>query len=92
MLTEAYIRTFNEIVSQREMLASAPADIPAAAAKPAVVAVDTAMRAAASANATTLRGLRKGTELTPTGKREGLFLEVKDNFGTIGWVSVEDLQ
>ncbi len=57
-----------------------------------MVAVDTVMRTAAAANASAVRSLRAGTELEPTGKREGLFIEVKDNFGTTGWVSVEDLQ
>ena len=45
-----------------------------------------------STKAAAVRSLRAGTELDPTGKREGLFIEVKDNFGTIGWVSVEDLK
>jgi hypothetical protein len=92
MLTEAYIQAFNEIVGQRASLANAPAGVAAAAAKPAVVAVDTVMRSEAAAGASAVRSLRKGTELMPTGKREGLFLEVKDSFGTSGWVSVEDLQ
>ena len=39
-----------------------------------------------------LRGLRAGTTVTPTGKRDGLFVEVKDSFGTTGWASVEDLK
>ncbi len=38
-----------------------------------------------------VRNLRAGTQLSPTGKRDGLFIEVQDNFGTTGWVSVEDL-
>jgi hypothetical protein len=38
-----------------------------------------------------VRALRAGTDLTPTGKRDGLFIEVKDSYGTQGWVSVEDL-
>lgn len=92
MLTEAYIRAFNELVAQRELLASAPTPPAAGGAKPAVVAVDTVMRDAASSEAGSVRALRKGTELTPTGRREGLFLEVTDSFGTSGWVSVEDLQ
>lgn len=58
----------------------------------AVVAVDTVMRAAASRDADAVRALRAGTELDPTGKREGLFIEVQDNFGTTIWVSVEDLR
>jgi hypothetical protein len=44
------------------------------------------------ANAAVVRALRAGTTLNPTGKREGLFVEVTDNFGTTGWVSVEDLR
>ena len=39
-----------------------------------------------------VRSVRKGTELTPTGKREGLFIEVADNYGSTGWVSVEDME
>lgn len=91
MLTEAFIKAFNEIVSQREMLAAVPAAA-SVNAKPAVVAVDTVMRAEASASAGSVRSLRKGAELTPAGRREGLFLEVKDSYGSTGWVSVEDLQ
>jgi hypothetical protein len=64
----------------------------AGAAPGAVVAADTVMRAAASKDAAEVRALRTGTELEPTGNREGLFVEVKDNFGTLGWVSVEDLK
>ena len=91
MLAEAFIEAFNQIVGQRELMDSAP-EVTPAAAKNAVVAVDTVMRSEASAAAGSVRALRKGTELVPTGKREGLFLEVTDNFGTAGWVSVEDLQ
>jgi hypothetical protein len=43
------------------------------------------------AEAESLRMLRAGSTVSPTGKREGLFVEVADNFGTTGWVSVEDL-
>lgn len=93
MLTEAFVLAFNQLVAQRQMMEAAPAAAAAPAAEPAaVVAVDTVMRSAAAANADAVRSLRAGTELAPTGKREGLFLEVKDNFGTTGWVSVEDLR
>lgn len=44
-----------------------------------------------AASGKVLRSLRVGTTLTPTGKREGLFIEAKDNFGTVGWVSIESL-
>jgi hypothetical protein len=91
MLTEAFVIAFNQIVAQRELMAAAPEA--AGGAEPgALVAVDTVMRAAASKDAAEVRALRAGTELEPTGKREGLFIEVKDNFGTLGWVSVEDLK
>jgi hypothetical protein len=62
---------------------AAPAD--------AVVAVETAMLSDPQSEAESLRMLRAGTTLNPTGRREGLFVEVADNFGTRGWVSVEDL-
>lgn len=90
MLTEAFVIAFNDLVAQRDLMAAAPEA--AGAAPGAVVAVDTVMRAAATADAPSVRSLRAGTELDPTGNREGLFLEVTDNFGTVGWVSVEDLK
>lgn len=95
MLTEAYVVAFNQLVSQRQLMEAAPAPAAAAAASAeavAVVAVDTVMRGAPQADAPAVRSLRAGTQLDPTGKREGLFVEVKDNFGTTGWVSVEDLR
>lgn len=97
-LTEAFIIAFNQLVAQRAALDAAPAAgttgaaAPAAATPGAVVAVETAMRASASATAAEVRSLRAGTELNPTGNRDGLWLEVEDNYGTRGWVSVEALQ
>lgn len=92
MLTEAFLLAFNQLVAQRELLTAAPAGAAEQAAPEAVVAGDTVMRAEASADAAVVRSLRAGTELDPTGNRSGLFIEVKDNFGTSGWVSVEDLK
>ena len=57
----------------------------------AVTAIDTILRSGPDAASTEVRSLRAGTELKPTGTREGLFIEVEDNYGTKGWVSVEDL-
>ena len=91
MLAEAFIIAFNQVVAQKAALEAAPAGAPAQAAA-AVAAVDTVMREGPSAAATELRSVRAGSELSPTGKREGLFLEVADNYGTKGWVSVEDLK
>lgn len=89
-LTEAFIIAFNELVAQRTALTAAPAA--AAAAEPAAVAaVKTTMRAGPMATAAEVRSVREGTELVPTGNRDGLWIEVSDNFGTTGWVSVEDM-
>ncbi|TAD74914.1 MAG: SH3 domain-containing protein [Sphingomonadales bacterium] len=94
MLVEAFVLAFNDLVDEKATIASAPkpggrgddddADL-------ATVAETTDMLEAPAADAKVLRNLRVGTTLTPTGKREGLFIEAKDNFGTIGWVSIERL-
>ncbi|MCB2089020.1 MAG: SH3 domain-containing protein [Sphingomonadaceae bacterium] len=94
MLAEAFVIAFNQVVAQRAAMEAAPA---AGVARPAsnagaTVAVDTVMRESAASDAAEVRALRAGTELNPTGNRAGLFIEVTDNFGTKGWVSVEDLQ
>lgn len=90
MLAEAFILAFNAVATQGPVLAQAP-KAAAPAATLASVAADTVMRAAPSLDASEVRKLRSGTTLTPTGKRDGLFVEVRDSFGTTGWVSVEDL-
>lgn len=90
MLTEAFVLAFNNLVEQRASIETAPsAGGPAMA--DAKVAVDTEMRATPSANGAIVRSLRAGTELSPTGERNGLFIEVSDSYGTKGWVSVEDM-
>lgn len=93
MITEAFIKAFNVLAAQGPALAAMQTSSPAAASAPkmATVSADTTLRATPAANGTAVRSLRAGTTLTPTGKREGLFLEVEDNFGTKGWVSVEQL-
>ena len=93
MLTEAFVLAFNQIVGQRELMLGASEAAGVAGDEPdAVAAVATVMRHAPSAAGKAVRNLRAGTQLSPTGKRDGLFIEVQDNFGTTGWVSVEDLQ
>lgn len=93
MLVEAFVLAFNEVVAQQATIASVPRASSAAANGPelATVAVATSMLAMPTDDAEVVRGLREGTTLTPTGRREGLFIEVEDNFGTKGWVSVEAL-
>jgi len=97
MLTEAFIIAFNQVVAQEAVITMAPAAaqaaVPAeAASSKAIVAIATDMRSSAAADSKTLRSLRAGTQLNPTGNREGLMIEVSDNYGTTEWVSVEDLQ
>ena len=95
MLVEAFVIAFNQVVAQAETIESVPKLQPAVAAAPAepatTTAIDTVLRSGPDATASEVRSLRAGTELTPTGERNGLFIEVEDNYGTKGWVSVEDL-
>ncbi|WP_432767570.1 MAG: SH3 domain-containing protein [Sphingopyxis sp.] len=94
MLVEAFVKAFNAVSAQGPAIAAVPKARPmalAAATPGSKVAVDTVMRGAPAADAASLRALRKGTDVTPTGQRSGLFIEVKDGYGTTGWVSVEDL-
>lgn len=95
MLIEAFVKAFNGISAQGPSLASLvppPAPTPAAAPATSTTAVDTKMLASADLKSATLRTVRAGTALTPTGQRQGLFVEVQDSFGTKGWVSVEDMR
>ncbi len=93
-LATAFIKAYNMVVSQGSALQAVPKyAAPAASAAPALVtvAVDTQLYAGPT-KGPSVRSLRSGTTLTPTGKREGLFVEVKDNFGTTGWANVEDMK
>jgi hypothetical protein len=99
MLATAFVVAFNAVVAQKDALAAvkpvAKPAVAAAADAPTATrvystAIDTSLYAQ-SAKGKAVRALRAGTTLTPTGTREGLFLEVSDAYGTKGWVSVEDL-
>jgi len=95
MLIEAFVKAFNGLSAQGASfasLAAVPAPAPAATPAGATTAVDTKMLASADLKSATLRTVRAGTALTPTGQRQGLFIEVQDSFGTKGWVSVEDMR
>jgi uncharacterized protein YraI len=92
MLVEAFVMAFNALSAQSSVIASVPkAAAPTASVAGASVAVDTILRAGPSGETSEVRTLRAGTALKPTGQRDGLFIEVEDNYGTKGWVSVEDL-
>jgi hypothetical protein len=96
MLATAFVSAFNAVVAQKAALvavkpAATAAATPVATAAAYVTAIDTKLYAKA-AKAEVVRAVRAGTSLTPTGGREGLFVEVSDAYGTKGWVSVEDLK
>lgn len=91
LLTEAFIIAFNSVVSQAGALAAAQM-APAKDAVTYTTAVDTNMYVEADAAGLAVRALRADTELHPTGNKDGLFVEVSDNYGSKGWVSVEDLR
>lgn len=102
MLASAFVIAFNNVVAQQAALvavkpAASMAGPGAAGATPVATkpgfttAVDTKLYAQPEATEA-VRALRAGTALTPTGVREGLFVEVSDAYGTKGWVSVEDLK
>ncbi|UAB78387.1 SH3 domain-containing protein [Erythrobacter sp. SCSIO 43205] len=91
-LVEAFVLAFNQVVAQEAAIRATPRPSASAPASDvATVNVATSMLAMPMDSAETVRGLEPGTTLNPTGKREGLFVEVEDNFGTKGWVSVEAL-
>ena len=93
MLTEAFILAYNSVISQAGALSAVQtAASQTQESSKYTVAVDTNLYASAEQNAQTVRALRAETELTPTGGKSGLFVEVSDNYGTKGWVSVEDLR
>jgi hypothetical protein len=91
LLVEAFVKAFNALSEQGPGLAALVPPPQPAAPDAATVAVETAMRAEPLGEGEAVRMLRAGSTVSPTGKREGLFVEVADNFGTTGWVSVEDL-
>src|SRR3546814_17182928 len=94
MLVEAFVKAFNAVTAQSPVIAAMPKAQPVAAAPAtsgATVAVDTVLRSAPAASAASVRALPVGTELIPTGQRNGLFIEDKDSSGTTGWVSVEHI-
>ncbi len=98
LLTSAFVKAFNAVIGQAPALSSSVniAAVSVASVAPAgtagvTTAVATQMYKGAG-KGVAVRALRAGAALTPTGKRQGLFMEVKDAYGTQGWVSVEDLK
>ena len=90
VIAVAYATAYTDLVNKVQASGGALADT-SAPTQSYVIALDTSMYAQAE-RGETVRSLREGMNVFPTGNREGAFLEVKDKFGTLGWVSVEDLQ
>ena len=86
----AYATAYTDLVSKVQSSGGALADA-GAPAQSYIVALDTDMYLQAE-RGDSVRGLREGMNVFPTGNRDGAFMEVQDKFGTTGWVSVEDLQ
>ncbi|MEO9635460.1 MAG: SH3 domain-containing protein [Parasphingorhabdus sp.] len=59
---------------------------------PVLAAADSFLYLEPSREAETIRAIRPGVALIPIGELDGIFLPVKDAYGVLGWVSVEDLQ
>lgn len=98
LLTSAFIRAFNAVIAQSSAIAAVPVATTqaVAVAKPASDAMsstttDTKLFAQPG-NGTIVQTLTAGTVLTPTGNRMNGYVEVKDAFGTQGWVVAGDIK
>jgi len=94
-LGAAFIIAYNSVIAQGAALTKAvttAAKASAPSAPGAQIAIDTKMFDAPSRTGAVVRSLRAGTSLKPTGQRKGIFVEMTDDFGSKGWVSVEDLK
>ena len=89
VITLAYLDAYTKLVDQLGGLNPAVAGgASAAAAQQMVVATrPTAMFSQASTQSTVVRPLDQGARLYPTGNKNGLMWEVKDELGNQGWVS-----
>lgn len=98
LLTSAFINAYNAIIAQSSAIAAVPV-----ATAPNVVAPKPGTDAMASTMTETklfaepgkgaiLQTLAAGTILTPTGNRMNGFVEVKDAFGALGWVSASSIK
>lgn len=99
LLTSAFIRAFNTVVSQSAAIAAVPVLKTVAVAAPAPAApvslpstlIETKLYAQPG-KGTIVQSLAAGTVLTPTGNRMNSFVEVKDAFGAQGWVLADDIK
>ncbi|NNE04749.1 MAG: hypothetical protein HKO64_10380 [Xanthomonadales bacterium] len=87
VISAAYVEAYNDMVGRIQQMPP-PSSEPSQ--KSYVIAMDTHMYKSASRDEP-LRQIRARSTVYATGNREGIFLEVEDDFGIVGWVSVEDL-
>lgn len=98
LLTSAFVRAFNAVIAQSSAIAAVPVAAtqstavarPAAEAMPATT-IDTRLYAQPG-KGTIVQTLAAGTVLTPTGNRMNGYVEVKDAFGTQGWVAAGEIK
>lgn len=87
VITLAYLDAYTKLVDQLGGLPG-PGQAPAAAAQQMVVATRaTSMFTGPSTQSQVVRPIDQGMRLYPTGNKNGLMWEVKDELGTQGWVS-----
>ncbi len=91
VIAMSYTRAYRELINRMGTEGSAGSASGAAPTEAYQMAIDSEMYAGPS-RGEAVRKVRSGMTVYPTGNRQGAFLEVKDKFGTVGWVSVEDLQ
>ncbi len=87
VITLAYLDAYTKLVDQLGGLPG-PGQAPAAAAQQMVTATRaTAMFTGPSTQTPVVRPVDQGMRLYPTGNKNGLMWEVKDELGNMGWVS-----
>lgn len=87
VITLAYLDAYTKLVDQLGGLPG-PGGASAAAAQQMVVATrSTAMFTGPSTQSPVVRPVDQGMRLYPTGNKNGLMWEVKDELGNMGWVS-----
>jgi curli biogenesis system outer membrane secretion channel CsgG len=87
VITLAYLDAYTKLVDQLGGLPG-PGQAPAAAAQQMVVATrGTQMFSQPSTQSQVVRPIDQGMRLYPTGNKNGLMWEVKDELGNQGWVS-----
>ncbi|HEX3483597.1 MAG TPA: CsgG/HfaB family protein [Micropepsaceae bacterium] len=87
VITLAYLDAYTKLVDQLGGLPG-PGQAPVAAAQQMVTATrGTAMYSGPSTQSPVVRPIDTGMRLYPTGNKNGLMWEVKDELGNMGWVS-----